>query len=132
MYKLPALRENPYESLLLDFALPGMHGLEVAEIAASSQTIMANNMRVIMLGSIGVHRSIVTSPHVHGFTTKPIRRLPLIKMIVQQIKIKRGTLGQSILGTQVAPLDTRNRMLPSSLSTVRGVIPSVISTAQRR
>ena len=43
-----------------------------------------------MLGSIDVHRKIAASPHVHGFTTKPIRRLPLIKMIVEQLKIKRG------------------------------------------
>ena len=92
MCKMAALREDPYEILLLDFAMPGMHGLEVAEIVANSQTISANAMRVIMLGSIDVHRSIAACPHVHGFTTKPIRRLPLIKMIVEQLKIKRGML----------------------------------------
>lgn len=92
MCKLAALREDPYEILLLDFAMPGMHGLEVAEIVSSSPTIMENNMRVIMLGSIDVHRSIAACPYVHGFTTKPIRRVPLIKMIVEQLKIKRGML----------------------------------------
>jgi CheY-like chemotaxis protein len=92
MCKMAALREDPYEILLLDFAMPGMHGLEVAEIVTSSTTIMANKMRVIMLGSIDVHRSIAACPHVHGFTTKPIRRLPLIKMMIEQLKIKRGML----------------------------------------
>ena len=92
MLKMAALREDPYEILLLDFAMPGMNGLEVAEIVHSSGTIMANSMRLIMLGSIDVHRSIAACPYVHGFTTKPIRRSPLIKMIVAQLKIKRGIL----------------------------------------
>ena len=69
-----------------------MSGLEVAEVIASSQTISETQMRVIMLGSIDVHRNIAACPHVHGFTTKPIRRQPLIKMIVEQLKIKRGML----------------------------------------
>ena len=72
--------------------MPAMSGLEVAEVIASSQTIDATKMRVIMLGSIDVHRNIAACPHVHGFTTKPIRRQPLIKMIVEQLKIKRGML----------------------------------------
>lgn len=72
--------------------MPAMSGLEVAEVLASSQTISGTQMRVIMLGSIDVHRNIAACPHVHGFTTKPIRRQPLIKMIVEQLKIKRGML----------------------------------------
>mmetsp|Transcript_20880 Transcript_20880/g.45278 ORF Transcript_20880/g.45278 Transcript_20880/m.45278 type:complete len:1249 (+) Transcript_20880:63-3809(+) len=90
--KLAALREDPYEILLLDFAMPSMSGLEVAEIIAASQTLQSTKLRVIMLGSIDVHRSIAACPHVHGFTTKPIRRQPLIKMIIEQLKIKRGML----------------------------------------
>ena len=69
-----------------------MSGLEVAEVLAASQTISGTKMRVIMLGSIDVHRNIAACPHVHGFTTKPIRRQPLIKMIIEQLKIKRGML----------------------------------------
>lgn len=91
MAKLAALREDPYEVVLLDFAMPSMSGLEVAEIMASSQTISATNVRIVMLGSIDVHRNIAACPHVHGFTTKPIRRQPLIKMIIEQLKIKRGS-----------------------------------------
>ena len=129
MCKLAALREDPYEILLLDFAMPGMHGLEVAEIVASSPTIMANNMRVIMLGSIDVHRSIANCPYVHGFTTKPIRRLPLIKMIVEQIKVKRRTMRLSNTSILVPQLETRNRVFPSIVSTTgQGVLPSIIST----
>ena len=92
LLKLAALREDPYEILLLDFAMPHMSGLEVAEFVASSQSISATNPRIIMLGSIDVHRSIAACPHVHGFTTKPIRRFPLVKMIVEQLKIKRRIL----------------------------------------
>ncbi|CAJ1962983.1 unnamed protein product [Cylindrotheca closterium] len=92
LLKLAALREDPYEIVLLDFAMPHMSGLEVAEFIASSQSIANTNVRIIMLGSIDVHRSIAACPHVHGFTTKPIRRFPLIKMIVEQLKIKRGML----------------------------------------
>ena len=69
--------------------MPAMSGLEVAEVLAASKTISESKMRVIMLGSIDVHRNIAACPHVHGFTTKPIRRLPLTKMIVEQLKIKR-------------------------------------------
>jgi len=93
--KLAAIREDPYEVLLLDFAMPGMHGLEVSEIMVQSPTISQTQMRVIMLGSIDVHRAIAACPHVHAFTTKPIRRLPLIRMIVEQLKIKRCMLWPS-------------------------------------
>ena len=73
-----------------------MSGLDVAEFLASSQSIKSTHLRVVMLGSIDVHRSIAACPHVHGFTTKPIRRLPLVKMIIEQLKIKRGlSLGGS-------------------------------------
>lgn len=129
MCKLAALREVPYEILLLDFAMPGMHGLEVAEIVASSPTIMANNIRVIMLGSIDVHRSIATCPYVHGFTTKPIRRLPLIKMIVEQIKVKRRTMRLPNSSTPVPILESRKRAFPSTISApVLDMVPSIEST----
>ncbi|CAB9529000.1 Peroxide stress-activated histidine kinase mak2 [Seminavis robusta] len=103
--KLAALREDPYEILLLDFAMPGMSGLEVAEFMANSASIAATHLRVIMLGSIDVHRNIVASTYVHGFTTKPIRRLPLIRMIVEQLKIKRGMLSRPITKGPVALRD---------------------------
>ena len=90
--KMAVLKESPFEILLLDFAMPTMSGLEVAELIASSQTIASTNMRVIMLGSIDVHRAIAACPYIHGFTTKPIRRQPLIRMIIEQLKIKRGIL----------------------------------------
>jgi PAS domain S-box-containing protein len=90
--KMAALKENPFEVLLLDYAMPTMNGLEVAELVASSQTIATTNMRIVMLGSIDVHRNIAACPHIHGFTTKPIRRQPLIRMIVEQLKLKRGIL----------------------------------------
>ena len=108
--KLAALREDPYEILLLDFAMPSMNGLEVAEFIAASTTISQTNMRVIMLGSIDVHRSIAACPHVHAFTTKPIRRVPLIKMIVEQLKIKRGVLSK--------PLAMNNKVQGSATSSV--------------
>eukprot|EP00526_Cylindrotheca_closterium_P001875 CAMPEP_0113648672 /NCGR_PEP_ID=MMETSP0017_2-20120614/25829_1 /TAXON_ID=2856 /ORGANISM="Cylindrotheca closterium" /LENGTH=1120 /DNA_ID=CAMNT_0000560931 /DNA_START=13 /DNA_END=3375 /DNA_ORIENTATION=+ /assembly_acc=CAM_ASM_000147 len=95
LLKLAALREDPFEIVLLDFAMPQMSGLEVAEFIASSQSISTTDVRIIMLGSIDVHRAIAACPHVHGFTTKPIRRFPLIKMIVEQLKIKRGKLSMS-------------------------------------
>ena len=100
--KLAALREDPYELVLLDFAMPHMSGLEVAKVIASSEIITATNVRVIMLGSIDVHRSIAACPHVHGFTTKPIRRFPLIKMMVEQLKIKRGMLTSPITNQPVS------------------------------
>ncbi len=130
MCKLAALREDPYEVLLLDFAMPGMHGLEVAEIVASSQTIMANSMRVIMLGSLDVHRSIAACPYVHGFTTKPIRRLPLIKMIVEQLKIRRGKLRPSNSRTPTEMRDEQALTLPSMMNA--GLSPSLADISAPR
>lgn len=78
MCKLQALKGDPYEILLLDFAMPQMSGLDVANIIAASPSIISTNMRTIMLGSIDRHNDIVACPHVDGFTTKPLRRLPLV------------------------------------------------------
>lgn len=119
--KLAALREDPYEILLLDFAMPHMSGLEVAEFIASSQSISATDIRVIMLGSIDVHRSIAACPHVHGFTTKPIRRFPLIKMIVEQLKIKRRNLSAPIRTLSVTTTNDMNGQIASP-----SVIPKTV------
>ena len=136
--KLAALRQDPYELVLLDFAMPHMSGLEVAEFIASSPTISADGLRVLMLGSIDVHRSIAACPHVHGCTTKPIRRFPLIKMMVEQLKIKRSvlvtpngppkeTLTDSLLDSTIATSET----IPSSISVPKG-LPNDSNNHSRR
>jgi two-component system, sensor histidine kinase and response regulator len=70
----------PYELVLLDYHMPGMDGVELAEAIRSAPSL--RSARLIMLASATARRA----PGVDAYLTKPVRRAGLLEAVASVLE----------------------------------------------
>ncbi len=78
-------KDDPYQLILLDYNMPGMDGLELAEKIATHQQI--HQAQILMLTSLGlpVSRQKLDELNILNCLTKPVRQSKLYNAIVSML-----------------------------------------------
>ena len=79
--KLAIRRNDPFDLLLLDYHMPYMDGIQVAEKLDK----YGIDIHIIALSSSINHKKLLAQENIHTFTTKPIRKEQLLKLICHSI-----------------------------------------------
>jgi CheY-like chemotaxis protein len=103
---LAALRDahhggTPYDVAILDLAMPGMDGLELARAIKADPALAA--IKLVMLASVGLGESggdaATWQAAIDAFLTKPVRQSQLYNSLVLVLS---GSVGQRIAATDSA------------------------------
>jgi two-component system, sensor histidine kinase and response regulator len=79
---------NPYELVVIDFHMPGMNGVELAQ--AIRRTPSLRLARLVMLTSTATHRDDARIAEIDAYLTKPVRRAALLDTIAGVFTARDG------------------------------------------
>jgi PAS domain S-box-containing protein len=70
---------NPYELVVFDFRMEGMHGVALAQAIRRAPSLRL--ARLVMLTSTATHRDDARAAEIDAYLTKPVRRAALLETI---------------------------------------------------
>ncbi|MGI8984165.1 MAG: response regulator [Acidimicrobiales bacterium] len=83
VYLRHAAADRPYDLAVVDMAMPGMDGLELARAISADPAL--NSVRVVLLSSVRIDPETAASAGVAARLTKPARLSQLYATLVQAV-----------------------------------------------
>jgi signal transduction histidine kinase/DNA-binding NtrC family response regulator len=84
LVKIALYEEQPYNILLLDYYMPKMDGLKVAQLLYKMNII---DLKIIILGSVNSHSKLLEEPNITACAIKPIKKKHLLSLICHSMNM---------------------------------------------